>query len=216
MYYEKATKSYVYSPSDLAIFLHSPFSSWVARLKLDNPDGFNDIKKDYDPILELLGQQGFSHESDYLKKLKEQYGENNVKEISNNKETAAAETIKAMQDGVDVIFQAYLQRDNFVGYADFLVRRDDGESKFGTYYYEAWDTKRSKSVKPYFLIQLCCYSWMLEEMQSKLPEEVVIVLGNQKEERIRIAAYYSYFLNFKQQLLNIQEILKVIMCQILL
>ena len=109
-----------------------------------------------------------------------------------------------MQSGSKVIFQAYLERDNFAGYADFLVRRE-GKSDLGDYYYEAWDTKLSKSIKPYFLVQLSCYSWMLEAVQGKLPEEVVVVLGNQKEEPIRIAAYYSYFLNLKQQFLDAQN-----------
>jgi len=49
----------------------------------------------------------------------------------------------------------------------FLVRRE-GKSDLGDYY-EAWDTKLSKTTRPYFIVQLCCYSWMLEE----IPEEAV-------------------------------------------
>jgi uncharacterized protein len=79
-----------------------------------------------------------------------------------------------MKAGYKIIFQAYLQRDNFAGFADFLVRRE-GKSDLGDYYYEAWDTKLSKTTRPYFLIQLCCYSWMLEEIQGILPEEAVVV-----------------------------------------
>ena len=202
--YKSSPNSYVYSASDLTLFMRSPFASWMARLELDKPEQVAGIKKDKDAMMGLLANKGNSHENQYLEKIRKEYGANNVVEIKTDRETAAAETLKAMQSGYKVIFQAYLQRDNFAGYADFLVRRE-GKSGLGDYYYEAWDTKLSKSIKPYFLVQLSCYSWMLEAVQGKLPEEVVVVLGNQEKEPVRIAAYYSYFLNLKQQFLDAQK-----------
>ena len=62
-----------------------------------------------------------------------------------------------MQDGYQVIYQAYLERNHFAGSADFLIRKQ-GKSTLGNYYYEAWDTKLSQVTKTYFIIQLCCYS----------------------------------------------------------
>ena len=109
-----------------------------------------------------------------------------------------------MEKGYQVIFQAYLKRDAFAGFADFLVRRE-GDSDLGHYYYEAWDTKLSKTTKPYFVMQLCCYSWMLEKAQGKLPEEAVVVLGDKKEDRLRLPAYSSYFNNLKAQFLVTQN-----------
>ena len=61
--YKAGSNAYLYSPSDLSIYLRLPFSSWMARLKLDNEAVLVDINKDYDPILELLGKQGYSHAS---------------------------------------------------------------------------------------------------------------------------------------------------------
>ena len=46
---------------------------------------------------------------------------------------------------------------------------------------------------------------MLASIQGKLPEETVIVLGDKQQDRHRLAAYYSYFLNLKQQFLNDQD-----------
>jgi hypothetical protein len=45
---------------------------------------------------------------------------------------------------------------------------------------------------------------MLEEIQGILPEEAVVVLGDKKEDKYRISAYYSYFQSLKQQFLNKQ------------
>jgi len=97
-----------------------------------------------------------------------------------------------MKDGYPFIYQAYLSRDGFAGSADFLVKVE-GKSNLGDYHYEAWDTKLSQTTRPYFLIQLCCYSWMLESVQGLIPDEAAIVLGDLTEDRFRIARYYSFF-----------------------
>lgn len=183
--------------------MRSPFASWMSRLELDKPELVQGIEKDQDAMMSLLAKQGNDHEADYLTVIKAQFGAENVAEISRDGNSAVA-TLESMQAGYQVIFQAFLQRDNFKGYADFLVRRE-GKSALGDYYYEVWDTKLSKSTKPYFLIQLCCYSWMLEPIQCIVPDEAAIILGNKQEDRHRLPAYYSYFLNLKKQFQTAQD-----------
>ena len=87
--------------------------------------------------------------------LREDYGAENIAEIDpgGSLPDKLEATIIAMKAGYKVIFQAYLERDHFGGYSDFLVRRE-GKSELGTYYYEAWDTKLAKTTRPYFLVQL--------------------------------------------------------------
>jgi predicted RecB family nuclease len=202
---QKSNKgSCVFSPSDLTRYMRSPFADWVTRLKLENPSALEGIEKDQDALMGLLAEQGNKHEQDYLNKLIADHGVDNVAVINEDRQTAYTDTIQAMQAGKKVIYQALLKRDNFAGYADFLIKRE-GTSALGDYYYEAWDTKRANKTKPYFVVQLCCYSWMLDAIQNKLPDEVVVVLGNQEDDRIRIAAHYSYFLSLKQQFLSAHE-----------
>lgn len=202
--YKSASNSHVYSPSDLILYMRSPFASWMDRLKFDEPEQVAGIKKDEDSMLDLLASKGNIHERQYLEILKEEFGAANVAVIERDNATSAIQTMEAMQAGYDVIFQAYLQREEFKGYADFLVKRE-GQSLLGKYYYEAWDTKLSRTTKPYFIVQLCCYSWMLELTQGRLPDEVVVVLGNKTKERVRIAAYFSYFQNLRRKFLTAQE-----------
>ena len=200
----KNDTEYVFSPSDLIVHMNSPFASWMARLSIDHPERLKGIEKDHDEMMGLLADKGNEHEYLFLQYLKEEYGAENIAEIESDSQSAREATIIAMKAGYKVIFQAYLERDHFSGFSDFLVRCE-GKSELGAYYYEAWDTKLSKTTRPYFLVQLCCYSWMLEKIQGKVPDETVVVLGNKTKERFRIAAYYSYFQNLKQQFLQIQE-----------
>ena len=194
---------FVYSASDLILHMSSPFASWMARLAIEKPNLVKGVEKDHDEMMGLLAEKGVTHEALFLEQLQDEYGIDNVAVIEENRATAGADTIKAMQAGYKVIFQAYLQRDNFAGFADFLVRRE-GSSELGDYYYEVWDTKLSKTTRPYFIVQLCCYSWMLEDIQGIIPDEAVVVLGDKKHDRYRIAAYYSYFQSLKQQFIQKQ------------
>ena len=202
--YKTSASTYVYSPSDLIQYMSSPFAAWMERLKIDHPEKVAGIPRDEDAMMGLLAQKGNVHESEYLNQLISQYGQANVAMIDRDAATASQKTKAAMAHGYEVIFQAYLERDAFKGYSDFLIKRP-GKSALGDYYYEAWDTKLSKTTRPYFIVQLCCYSWMLESIQGRLPEEVVVVLGNKKEDRMRIAPYFAYFENLKKQFLLTQQ-----------
>lgn len=200
----KTDQNYIFSASDLIVHMKSSFASWMARLALDFPERLAGICKDQDEMMSLLADKGNKHEDLFLQYLKEEFGSDNIAEIAADKKTAGKATREAMKAGYKVIFQAYLERDNFAGFADFIVRRE-GKSALGDYYYEAWDTKLARSTKPYFAVQLACYSWMLESIQGCVPEEAVVVLGDRKQDRFRIAAYYSYFKSLKQQFLTLQE-----------
>jgi len=179
----------------------------MTRFSLEHPDLAAEIEQDKDEMMGLLAQKGNAHELAFLESLKNQYGVDNVACISADREIAAGQTLEAMKAGVQVVFQGFLQRENFAGYTDFLVRCE-GHSDLGDYHYEVWDTKLSKSTRPYFLLQLCCYSWMLERIQGRLPKNTVVVLGDNSKDSYRVAAYYSYFQNLKKYFLEDQKSFK--------
>jgi len=119
----KNLNTYLYSPSDLVLFERSAFASWMARLAWEKPEQLAGIKKDQDKMMDLLANKGLQHEGNYLEQFINDLGADKVCEISTNKETRAAETLKAMQSSYQVIFQAYLERENFAGSADFLIKK---------------------------------------------------------------------------------------------
>jgi uncharacterized protein len=72
-------------------------------------------------MMGLLAEKGNTHEVLFLEQLKQDYGAEQVAIIEEDRTTARPATLKAMKAGYKIIFQAYLQRDNFAGFADFLV-----------------------------------------------------------------------------------------------
>jgi predicted RecB family nuclease len=191
--------SFTYSPSDLIVFMESPFASWMDRYHAESP---NEAARDRKHATDtLLQQRGTEHEVAYLNALKSKGLD--VVEVAR---TAAAEpaTLTAMQDGHEVIYQGYLRFGQFAGWSDFLLKVP-GNSAFGEFSYEIWDTKLSTKPKPYFLIQLCCYAEMLEQIQGILPESVGIVLGSGRQRKFRTLDYYYFYLSLKDQFLRYQQ-----------
>src|SRR5439155_6045571 len=140
----------IYSPSDLIRFLDSPYASWMERLHLEFPDR---VQPDEETAEQrLVANTGEKHETNYL-----QHVERSGKEVFRvpRGDTAEAKriTLEAITAGHDIIYQARLELVPFVGFADFLLRSPDSKGPF----YEVCDTKLARSVKPYYLVQLCAY-----------------------------------------------------------
>ena len=204
MYFKN--KSIFFSPSDLITFMDSPFSSHMERYRLQDSNQEN-LMDPIDPILKNLQTKGLEHENSFLQSCIS--NQKKVKNIENiNPKDKLKETKKALEDGVDVIAQAYLELDNFGGIADFLIKVP-GSSLLGNYHYEVWDTKLSKKMKPYFAIQLCCYAEMLEIEQGILPEKVAIVLGDNKIKHLRVRDYFSYYCNLKSTFMSFHNNWKI-------
>lgn len=188
---ESNTSGLIFSPSDLTRYIDSPFASWMARHRLEIPD--SGIEKDpEDPLLAHLAGKGLEHEANFLETLQSRYSDVVTIEDDIDDATKLEQTRAAMARGADVIFQACLEKSPFRGYADFLVKIDQ-RSALGDHAYVAWDTKLAKEMKPYFVIQLCCYSEMLEAMQGWLPDTATVVLGTDEEVDFMVSDYYHYY-----------------------
>ena len=83
---------------------------------------------------------------------------------------AAAQTRRAIDRGAPVIYQAAMFDGRFVGFADFLVRRD-GQ-------YQVSDTKLARSAKVTALLQIAAYADTLSHAGIPVAQEAELVLGN--------------------------------------
>jgi predicted RecB family nuclease len=193
-------KHIFFSPSDLIIYLESPFASYMERSLLEDKS-YSDLLDPKDESLENLQQKGYEHENEFLSSLIS--NGKNILEIKNN-DLMLVQTKEAMVKGYDVIAQAYLELENFGGFADFLIKVP-GKSNFGDYQYEVWDTKLSKNMKPYFAIQLCCYAEMLENLQGMKPNNLAIVLGDKKIIHLRTQDYFAYYQALKSSFILFNE-----------
>jgi predicted RecB family nuclease len=198
MYFE--VNQLVFSPSDLTLFMDSPFASWMEHFALTHPNKVP-VADVTDELLDVLQHMGNQHEAAVLASFQEQGL--SIASIQKEADPLCA-TLTAMQNGVDVIYQASLQLPPFRGYADFLIKVA-GKSALGDYYYEVWDTKLAKSVKPYFLIQLCGYTEMLGEIQGRRPEYITVILGNNEQKRFKTDEYYYFYHHLKQHFLALHH-----------
>ena len=185
----------IYSPSDLVVFLESPYASWCDRRKLAGDDDL--VADEDDPMLQVLAKRGVTHEKKYLAQLRADGKDVCVVEGKGQ----AGKTRKAIAESREIIFQARLVGGQFAGYADFLMRIPDGEPAS----YAIWDTKLSRHTKPYFMIQLCCYADMLEVMTGRRTEVIGIILGDGQEHSFRTSGYFAYYERIKASFLALMS-----------
>jgi len=152
-----------------------------------------------DAYAQLLQDKGLEHELLYLQHLK-RVGVKVVEIDSHGREFGGGcqATREAMQQGADIIYQAFLRLENLVGYADFL-RRAPYPSRLGDYSYEVIDTKLARSPQPKFIIQLCCYTHLLTALQDTAPRLMHLVLGDGTERTFRVAAFIHYYRRLQQR-----------------
>ncbi len=190
----------IFSPSDLSLYSESIFASWMEHLRVIEPE--NKILPDEDDDLNIILQKkGLAHEDAILAEMRN-VGKS-VKVIERG-DQAAERTFEAMTSGFDVIYQGFLSKDCFGGYSDFLVKVP-GPSQLGDYHYEVWDTKLSKSLKPKYIIQLCCYADMLHQTQGCFAENIVVILGNGRKEYFKLTEYFYYYLQLKSRFLQLHH-----------
>lgn len=83
-----------------------------------------------------------------------------------------AETIDALRTGADVVFQAGFFDGRFSGWADFVIRDDDGVR------YAVHDTKLARRAKVTALLQIAAYADQLLAEQIPVTEHVHLILGD--------------------------------------
>jgi predicted RecB family nuclease len=193
----------IFSPSDLNRFMESEFASWMDRYNREvgslPPDPESPEKK-------VIYESGDAHEKKYLSHLQSQTPKVTVIDKDRLKfPEAHAETAKAIQSRAPVIYQAALKSasGDFQGYADFLEL--NGKA------YTVCDTKLGRSLKPYYIIQLCAYAEMLQPLTGYLPEELAVVLAPDRSaalagkpfqtQTLRTRDYFDYYLWLKNRFL---------------
>jgi predicted RecB family nuclease len=182
----------VLSPTDLVAFTgcehRSHLDRLVARGEMDRP------RRD-DPLVEVLRKHGNRHEARYLERLRAEVG--TTVEIARPGGTLAglhaaeAETLAAMRDGVDLIYQASFFDGRWRGHADFL-RRVPMPSGLGGWSYEAHDTKLARRTKAATLLQLGDYTRQVARLQGVEPRSLHVVLGDDSVEAFLYADISAY------------------------
>jgi uncharacterized protein len=188
----------VASPTDLANFLacrhRTALDRLVAEGRLRKPQFA-------DPLAEILRKRGQEHERRYVDALGAK-GLRIAELGGTERDDRAAKTLDAMRAGADVIVQAVLTDDEWLGYADVLRKVDRPSAALGAWSYEVQDTKLSRDTRGGTILQLGVYSELVGRIQGHPPEffHVVTPLASEPYRADDFGAFYrqvkSRFLAF--------------------
>jgi predicted RecB family nuclease len=181
----------MFSATDIASFLACRHTATLARA-----ESKDEITKPFfkDPTVDLLRKLGLQHEQLYLRELSDKDGlAVSQIDIKGGWEDAVAQTIRAMREGVEAVYQATFMDPPWGGRADFLVRVNT-PSALGSWSYEVVETKLARSTKATAVVQLCFYSDLLSRIQCAEPQWMHVVLGGTAApERLQVQRYIAYF-----------------------
>jgi predicted RecB family nuclease len=158
------------------------------------------------PDLVVIQQLGLRHEAAYLQFLRDKgLSFANLREIKDEGK-ALAETLAAMERGVEVIAQGSLAVGRWFGRPDVLARVAK-PSRLGDWSYEVFDCKLARETKAATILQLALYSALLGEIQGQTPDFMyVIPTGkNFEAEPYRVAEYSAYYRYVKARLENASD-----------
>lgn len=195
---ERRNGDLLLSASDLINFLECEHLIW---LDLKRAHGRLDAEPKREDTAELVARKGDEHEQRHLEALRAEHGDGLVEiDTGPGREElvdAAERTRAAMVAGAPVIFQATFLHDGWRGHADFL-ERVERPSDLGEWSYEVVDTKLARSVKPYFVVQLCLYSELVARIQGTDPEQIHVILGTGERKSYQLAEFAAYYRRMKR------------------
>jgi predicted RecB family nuclease len=174
----------IYSASDLAAAARCEYALLRA---FDAKLGRGPAVVVEDDLLARTAKLGNEHEHRRLEQLRRQFG-GDVTVIGRPAFTvgglnaAAAATMRAVDAGAPVVYQAAMFDGRFVGFADFLVL--DPVPEGGRY--RVGDTKLARSAKITALLQLAAYSDTLAHAGVPVADEAELELGDGAVLRYRV------------------------------
>ncbi len=139
-------------------------------------------------------EEGVLHEKNIIKQLK--VVEVKAKPIME----AFNETLSLMGKGEELIYQGVLIFNNFIGRPD-LLRKVNGKSRLGAYYYTAEDIKLGHHIKEEYKLQIAFYNFLLGKIQGRTPKKGAVILWNGSKEEFGIDGK-----RFEDVLADIKEI----------
>ncbi|RAR73744.1 TM0106 family RecB-like putative nuclease [Flavobacterium aciduliphilum] len=193
---KKVNNTIIFSPSDLANHI-----SCKHLTNLNKKAALGELKKPIysNRVLDMLRERGLNFEQEFLSQLRAQG--KSIVEINQENSNAEQDTISAMENGIDVIYQARLVENGiWGGWADFILKVDT-PSKLGNWSYEVLDTKLATETRAGTILQIALYSEKIGSIQGQMPEKMWVQNPEGKIE-YRVDDYISFVRLAKKRLLE--------------
>lgn len=141
--------------------------------------GDQSLKAELPELTQKLIEGGMLHEEDCVKDL-----EKITVDVNLSEQDAETQTLEYMKGGAELIYQgviSYIEGDiKFKGRPDFL-KKCEGASNFGNYYYMPIEIKNSKKCdKSEYKKQLMLYALILEKVQGVRPSNAGFINKNKE------------------------------------
>ena len=196
-------KKVLYSPSDIANF--EICKCHIINKVLRRVKSVNIPEKEKTKTEIEYQRQGEKIEADFLSKIKlKGFNGINVNKTDlkiikgNSTEEKLKKTQESILNGNNIIYQACLSDDNFIGYPDFLIKSDESNG------FEVLDVKRSKEPKKSHVTQIQAYNFLL--IQSKYnhnPKNFHIInSAEHTHNQFKVNESYERFIELKDDFLN--------------
>ncbi|MCS3557401.1 MULTISPECIES: TM0106 family RecB-like putative nuclease [unclassified Sphingobacterium] len=189
----KANNQIIYSATDLSNHIHCKN---LTNLNLDVINGLLEKPNYSNRSLDLLRERGLSFEEEYLESLKKEGY--HIFKVNLESDHPLQQTLEAMKEGYDFIYQARLSNEKWQGWADFL-RKVKQPSNLGDWSYEVIDTKLTTNTRSGSIIQITLYSELLGDIQGIMPEHMTIK-NPEEEHNYRVNDYNAYLRLIKKRL----------------
>ncbi len=186
---KKDNGSIILSPTDLMRFAACQHQTALDLRLAHGEEGL--VPRSQTDQMKLIAGLGNKHERECLETLESEAGQVTRIIKTRDFDEARQETLAVMQAGADIIYQGALSHGYWAGYVDFMVRVD-GESKLGSYSYEAMDAKLKRQPDPSHIIQLVVYSDLIEKVQGHLPKRMHIHLGTRERASYTVREFADY------------------------
>lgn len=136
------------------------------------------VEEPEDATLKRAALLGDVHERNVLERYIEELGDDRVHQIekvssvdADALRAATEETVEALRSDAQVVFQAAFATEEFVGFADFLRKDDDGR-------WRVQDSKLARKARVTALMQLAAYVDQLDRLGIPRSDEVDLILGD--------------------------------------
>ncbi|NQZ56661.1 MAG: TM0106 family RecB-like putative nuclease, partial [Lentisphaeraceae bacterium] len=139
--------------------------------------------------VELLQKKGLEHEQLFFESLE---GSVISIDLDAPRPEQRRQTIEAMKEGADWVYQAYLEEDKLAGYADFLEKKAI-PSALGDYSYEVLDTKLARRASSGNAVQLIHYAELIGNIQQLPVENLHLVHGDGRRNTLKRNDYIHYY-----------------------
>lgn len=150
--------------SDYHHYLACPHWPYYERHATEQERG---LKRDFTESERQRLENGLLHEQEVIKRF---YRTGTLVEAAHieDAEADAEATLALMRQGADLIYQGTLTHEDWTGRPD-LLKRVEGESELGAWYYVPMDVKSTHAVEKYQRLQLMFYAVLLEHTQGRFP-----------------------------------------------